>query len=353
MKWKYSLLGLGLLLSLSLRAEFKVDKSFKRVYSVNKNTSLYLENKYGDLDLKNWDKDSVKIVCNYYVEAKSQEKLDRKLKALDFKVYHSDVLVRVKTELEGDVSLKYALIDNGSIQVNYTVYLPKNMPVKLKNRFGDIQLGNRSGQVDVELSHGDLILGILTEDVDLKLGNVSAFIQSADKNLIMTLKYCDEVEIKKANVVHVISSSSNVTLMKVEHLHLSSKRDRYQVQSVREMSGSGFMTKMNVLHLEKSIVYECQYGKYLNLNQVSKEFTSINLDLKNTDLQLNLGEVNDYSVKVKYLNSELIYPKNLFEFESLFPEEKHEYTVSSSKVGGGKRPISIKSKNSSLQFIKY
>jgi hypothetical protein len=55
----------GIAINTSVRAQNdKVEKKYHKEYSVTANSKLYLENKYGDIDVRNWDKNQVTIDLN-------------------------------------------------------------------------------------------------------------------------------------------------------------------------------------------------------------------------------------------------------------------------------------------------
>lgn len=70
-KWKIIAGLLLFLVPLMVNAQFTDTKEIRKSYAITPETQIEITNKYGKIDFKSWDKDSVKFQINIRVEEKS------------------------------------------------------------------------------------------------------------------------------------------------------------------------------------------------------------------------------------------------------------------------------------------
>ncbi len=74
----------GIAITTSVTAQVnKVEKKYHKEYSVTADSRLYLENKYGDIDVRNWGKNQVVIDVVITVKHRDRERADKLLSFLD------------------------------------------------------------------------------------------------------------------------------------------------------------------------------------------------------------------------------------------------------------------------------
>ena len=95
------LLGVFLGIStLPLNARQEVVKDFHEEYDANSQTELMLQNKYGNIDIKDWDQDRISIDVKVRVEHPNQEKAQRLLDQIQVNFSSSGNRIEVITEFD-------------------------------------------------------------------------------------------------------------------------------------------------------------------------------------------------------------------------------------------------------------
>src|SRR5690606_15425728 len=103
---------------------------------VNQNTRLELYNKYGNVDVLNHDLQSIILHVVVKVHARDQERADNLLNMIDIDISQQGDVVKAITEISENFSKYFRgyRSDNGGFQINYTITLPKTLPVYLSNK---------------------------------------------------------------------------------------------------------------------------------------------------------------------------------------------------------------------------
>ena len=100
----YKLLFAFLLLPTILIANDKKkhekSKTINRTFAVTKNATLYLNNKYGNINVTTWNKNSVEINIKITVKGSDLDNVEQKLKSIDVNFEATENLVEARTIFE-------------------------------------------------------------------------------------------------------------------------------------------------------------------------------------------------------------------------------------------------------------
>ncbi|PKO95003.1 MAG: hypothetical protein CVU14_13085, partial [Bacteroidetes bacterium HGW-Bacteroidetes-9] len=128
-------------------------------------TMVQVYNKYGNVNIMPWDKDSVRFVVSIAAQSKQETKIRKILSSIDCEMISTAGFISARTVFHDNsttfwkdvVSYAGKVINSGNnLQIDYTVYMPVNHPLKVENKFGNIYMGNHKANVDISLSNGDL-----------------------------------------------------------------------------------------------------------------------------------------------------------------------------------------------------
>ena len=186
-----------------------------------------LSNKYGDIIVNTWNKDSVKFKIKITAYGKSDEAVDKLLERVSFDHTNSGRFLKFETIFDrqsgsfkefwnslGDYSK--VLINKNNLNIDFEIYLPEKSNMYIENKFGDIYINEYSGRSKIVLSQGDVKISNQSGqlNLDLKFGNAS--IQNV--NLAYLKLQIAEITIAKAEKLDISSSSSTININEVERL---------------------------------------------------------------------------------------------------------------------------------------
>ncbi|MEL6562006.1 MAG: hypothetical protein AAFQ94_27715, partial [Bacteroidota bacterium] len=164
--------GILMLFSFSAIAEggkddTKLTKNITKSYAMTSKSEVDIINKYGKVVVSAWDKDSVKIVVDIIAFGKNDDAVDKLMSKVNIDFMRSGDYLSVETKMNrkggsfGAVlsnieGYSKSLLNKNKVTIDYTVYLPVTSSLNLENKFGDVFIGNFDGNIDLDLSHGDL-----------------------------------------------------------------------------------------------------------------------------------------------------------------------------------------------------
>ncbi len=181
-------LFIGMLLSFSIlyaqkKVEFKKDT---RGIS-NINLKLDFANK---IELKNWNKNEVYIKASVNLNDNTENDLyslksDRGSGTLNIQSDYSNFfeknhkLISVK---KGDNCNNSYYTNNTSVIIDYVIFIPQNMSLKIKSITGSVTAPSYNGKLHLDLVSGNITIEKYTTDLNLKTisGEIDLFISDAE-----------------------------------------------------------------------------------------------------------------------------------------------------------------------------
>lgn len=345
MKYKMLLLFAGSLLWAAMPAS-ALDKTEKisRSYKVTAATTIEVINKYGKVEVIPWNKDSVRIDIELTVRASNEERLEKLFSNVDFDFVSTPGFVTARTVIGSrstsvwtDIStLTKTMFTNGSdMTIDYVVYLPARNKLLIENKYGDVFTGALTGKVRIDLAHGSLKATTYQGqcDITLKYGNASI---NAVKSASFFFEYAD-LNLEKADKLLIESRSGEIQIDQVNFLRMNARRGDYTVKEADVIQGESFFTNSTFNLVSQKIYLDCRYGG-LNVLLIEKDFNSIRLDIKYSDVNLTFEAGTTYELEVAHKNSTITFPQDKAELNTTAVEGDDKEKRTTGKVGLSAEP---------------
>jgi hypothetical protein len=242
---------------------------------------------------------------------------------------------------------------NNKAQIDYFIYMPKDMQAKFENKFGNIYATDLTGIVNFKLSNGDFKANNLTGHLDLKLsfGNASINrIESANMNV----NY-GELELEKANEIILESKSSTFNIQKVGTINVNSRRDKFNIDEIGSISGKTSFSYLTLKQFFSIMEVNSEYGE-INISGIDPGFHIIDLESKYSEIVLEMPQNISFDVDITHSESTQInFPEKYAEKLNYTEiDTKEDIYNTSGSIGKqskdkGKVNISIKSGNVTIK----
>lgn len=300
----------------SLRSQpFEHTKSLVKTYAAIKDCSIQISNKYGDVQVVPWDKDSVKFEINVKVVNKKDDDAMKKMNNIDFSftstpyyVIAKTVFLDSKNGILNDLSdAAGSLISSGNyVNITYVVSVPSANSLNIDNKYGNVYTTNHSNSFQLTLSNGDFKANNLTGDSKINISFGNASVNEIAKGKVEA-SYA-EFEIKKAGKLNIVGRSSKFNIIYAESLELDSKRDKFYIDTLLYMSGETDFTYINTGILKSQISLNTSFGDLL-IQGLSDYFKNMNIISSYTDISLTIPSGFSSAVDITYKKTEINYPQ--------------------------------------------
>ena len=220
--------------------QFK-ERNISKTYSASGNT-LYIDNQFGDVTVITGGNE---IKVDIHIEASSNqkevaEKIFDQIEVEESK-NGSEIKFRTTFSKNNNVSCKNC---SNTMQINYTVRIPANTPLKIENQFGDVVLPDYNGSVSLTCKFGSLTTGSLAKTEKLWVEFGKANIKSVS-NATATFKF-STLSIQNLNGNNTIKlefcSNSRITLDNdLTRLNLNESYSTVNLRPASDLSASYYI----------------------------------------------------------------------------------------------------------------
>jgi len=319
----------------------KINKTFK----VNPSTKLDLENKFGKIQITTWDKNEIAVDINIIARANSDQKAQEILDKINVDINEGNDIIYFKTKMESI----YSKGGNKSFEINYTVNMPRNNALKVKNSFGDMFLGNFNGKTDIEVKYGGLRAEKLTSNENnLKVGFGSGSITYI-KNGNLNISYSD-FNLSSGGNIDLTSSFSDIKLEGIDILDIKNKYGKVEIGSVNSVTGSNSFADFNLKKLALGLDMKVSYCGAFEVRNIGKNFKNININgsFSHFDLDFDDGNAFNFDVNVSYGNADI--DKNKAQFNISEKKNTSAYYKGRFGKGSSQGNVNIKSSYGDVSF---
>lgn len=284
-------------------------KEYSREFQAAKSTKLMVENRFGQVNIQNWDKNAISIYVQVKVDNSNATRAKVLLDAINVEFFLDGDMVKAITTFNEEFSRanrKLFQMSNDELSIDYTIKLPKYVDVQIENKFGDIYINELDSHLAVELKYGNIKIDRLTRGdieplntINVSYGNASI----VEANWIKAeLKY-GKLDVHKLVAGVVISRYSKLSFTGVSSLVLDSKYDKYEIERINNLVGESGYTVFNIDVLCKKFNLSAKYGD-VKITSVDANFENINFNAAYTGLKASIPSGTSY-----LLNANMSYGK--------------------------------------------
>jgi len=305
MKTKFQLslaiLALSIILSpLSSFGQNEFVKEYKKEFAAGKSTILEIINKYGNVDIKDWNNESVSIEVKVIVRCEDKEKADRVFEYIQINFGQEGDIIRATTEFKDNLADFFRGFndDEKSLEVNYSVFMPKSMPLNVSNKYGSVFINELTSTSTIDVKYGKLTANKIMHDsqqplTKVILGYSNATIQECSW-VKLDIKY-SKIQIPQSKAIIVQSKYSKIFIDNGSSLICESKYDTYELGKLTNLVATAGYTHFIIQELGNKLQIESKYSD-VEIERVPAGFEQIKID--NSYGSYKIGIAPDASYRI-------------------------------------------------------
>lgn len=213
--------------------EFKKEKTINKTYSASGN-KLSIDNSFGYVKVKTVSGNEIKVDVSIEVTANKQDLAEQLFEKLEVTDKQDGNNIRFKTVLDNKKKDKNYSCNNckNTLQINYEISLPANVPLDIENQFGDIIVPDYTAPISLTSKFGKLEAGKLANvknikvefgNADIKsLGNINASFKFSQINIgnltganKLNIEFCDVSRVFLDNNLSSLTVSQSYSTLNI------------------------------------------------------------------------------------------------------------------------------------------
>lgn len=304
------------------------ERKVSKTYLANSGSYVELSNKYGDIEIEHWDKDSVQIDVRIRTYSDKYDWRKNMMESIEVDFTHSSGFIVVETNWGDEAGIWRKKVYNVSkeiasnrIEVKYTVHLPKSMPLEIDNRFGNVFIGDHDAELEVKVHHGDFRARRLKNlrKLDVRYGKVK--VKEIEKGQI-ELGSGSSLDLDEAGELMITSSSSEIEIEEVESLNITSRHDDIFIENPSRVNGSLSLSDLKISRLEEELTVDCKFGS-VRIQEVAERALKVEIEGNKTDIVIGLSQsfAGRFDIDVDG-DEDLSYPEDMYVVSSGKDDDK-------------------------------
>lgn len=294
--FKITSIALFVSINVAWAANDEYTKILKEEYTATSSTELNLSNKFGDIEINNWDQDLVSIEVEISVDANDEDKANRILSYVDVNFFESGNTISAETVFDSKLERGSWGNNNYDLDIQYKVYMPEYISLSLDNKYGDTFIDNLAGHLNCDIKYGKLKVNTLARGDDKPLNEVNiaygnGYFEKVDW-LKTSIKY-SSLEIGEGKALILISKYSKFYLDKASSLVAESKYDVYEIGELTNFVVSAGYSNYKIDEVSKKFQIESKYT-HVKVDYIPADFEQISIENAYGGFKLGIDESASY-----------------------------------------------------------
>ena len=288
-------------------------KNLHKEYDANANTLLFIQNKFGDIDINNWDKNQVSIDVTITVDHTNEAKAKEMLDYINVSFNQSGDRIEAITTIDDKFNrVNNFSFDKKEFSIDYKVYIPKNIKLNAENKYGSLFINEITGESVISVKYGNLKINkILRENVkplsEVNLAYSNGTITECEW-LNVNLKY-SKLQIDKSKAIIAITKYSKLYVDNASSIVCESKYDEYRIGKITNFVATTAYTNFEFDQVSKKLDIDNRYGG-VSVGFVPKDFELIEIENEYGDIEIKIEPGASYNINAYAKYADIDYPSN-------------------------------------------
>lgn len=337
----------------TILSAIEVKKEYHKEFDANNSSTLKVSNRYGEVIIENWEKNQVVIDVVVKVEMSNENAANEVLSLIQVNIDNTGDVISAITEIGEKFSFKGWGSPSRRFNIDYHIKMPAGATLELENRYGNVEIGDLTGQVTIGVKYGTLAVSSLTRMNEKPLNSISVAYGKANIEkagwLEITARYTTPVTINEVKAIVVDSRYSKFDIGKVNSVVLESKYDGIEIGTITNLSAVTGYTSLNIENLSGNLELEARYGSF-SLTNVAKEFGKIEINGSYCSINMGVNSMAEYRFIADLRYAGLKMDDSNIDFSKKIVDNNSKYYEGI--VGKGKSPKSIISIESAYGSVR-
>ncbi|WP_236971925.1 hypothetical protein [Membranihabitans marinus] len=324
-------------------------KTFKRT------TELQLSaiNDGGDISVRGWEKDSIRVVVKTRLKSNSEEEQDMDWIKPSINQSKSQIVVNVEMEKPSQSFLSEWISKNiydtnkSDVWIGYEIFMPKNMDLQITSGFGKVVVEQWHGKLRIEQEHGSLRIDGSINELSGALKFVKASLDQLNQ-LDADLKQA-ELKVQHVDIMSIRSTGGQLDIGSVDVLDMVSGRDDVLINHLGAASIDANFSHFDFQTVSGRQDIKLLFGS-LNIKGFKSTIPVMKIDQRSSDVSIYVGD-KSFEFKAAIDGGVLRLPINTKVLSSTNVDKSGKEKNIHALYGQGKTNIiQLYSKNGSVIF---
>jgi hypothetical protein len=282
----------------------EVTKNFEKLFKLTGVASLEIENRYGSIDIRNWDNNEISVKVAVTVSHPNRESAERQLSYINISFSQVENVIKAITEIDQRISRTgsrlFSAGDDQNISIDYTVYAPRETNLSVTHRYGDIFIDEATGHTLIDLRYGNLQANRILRDNTRPLSEINlaystkVSITEADW-LKVNMRYSD-LSVERCRALVVSASYSKLRVDRASSIVAESRYGDFSLGDINNLVTESAYTNYSIRRISNTLDVDSRYGN-VRVASVPADFTKIKFVNSYGNMRVGMDPNASYNIE--------------------------------------------------------
>lgn len=322
------------------KGKYTKNKIVNKEYKVNKDATLFVSNKYGNIHIVTGNLNTIEIQVTITTSGDNEDKVQERLNQINIEFNGSSSSVSAKTII-GKNSSSWSSwgrkSNNINMEINYIIKMPVTNNVNLTNDYGGINLDKLEGTAKIDCDYGKITIGELlntSNSINIDYTNKSNIEFMKDGNINADYS---TLHIEKSGTINLNSDYSHISFGMVSNLNYNCDYGDLKINNVGTITGNCDYMHTSIGKLFEAGNFDIDYGS-LKIKALSESFKELQIESSYTQIKLGVNSTNAFNIianlsygNLKY-NDSFTFNKEIIKNSSKYFEGYYNNSTSTSNI---------------------
>lgn len=270
------------------------ERNIKKTFNVTANSTLKINNSYGNLEIITWDQNKIDFDITIKVTGSNNEKVEDRLKDIDVEFSSSNDYVSAITKIGKNNKSwwNWGKRNNLKLEINYIVKMPMSGNVDLSNDYGAINLDRLEGNAKIVCDYGKITTKeLLSDNNDIRFDYTNNSYFEYIKGGRINADYSGYTVAKTENLK--INADYTTSVVEVaENVEYNCDYGSLKIENINNLNGNGDYLSLRLGNVYKSVKIKADYGS-LKIDRMASK--AKNIDIDSDYMGITIGYDSNYN----------------------------------------------------------
>ena len=325
------------------KGKYTKEKKINKSYTVSPTATLDVTNKYGTIYVTTWDQNQTVIEVVIKVSADKEDQLDKRLNSIDVDFNATPARVSALTRIKN-------FSGKASMEINYTIKVPKKNVLDLTNQYGAILLGKIYGTTKVNVQYGNFGADELNgtkNEINLQYSDVANIDYAA---LTRINAQYSKLRVGKAGEELILNAEyTDVKIGSARRLNMNASYGDIKIDSAGEVTSNCSYSDVTFGTISSMLNLTTTYGD-IKVNRITKDAREVYIKGQYSDISLKYDAAHAFDFMAKTMYADVNGLQN-FTIQEKKESGSNNYYKGFYRSGGSAR-INIQSEYGEVSMTK-
>lgn len=288
-----------------LSAAEEVTRTWEKLFPLTGKASLEVSNRYGSVDIRNWEKDEISVHVLVKVTHSNREAAERQLSYININLSQQNNSVKAVTEIDQRIGRSGSRWfssgnDDPAINIEYTVYAPVETDLDISHRYGDIFINETTGHTLIDLRYGNLQANRIMRDNSRPLSEITLAYSTkatiAEANwLNINMRYSD-LAVEQCRALVVTASYSKLRVERASSIVTESRYGEYHLGDISNLVAESSYTNYSIGSIGNTLDVQSRYGN-VRVQNMAADFSKLRFVSSYSNMRVGMDPDASYRIE--------------------------------------------------------